>query len=194
MKIFKADQVLDELKSGNERFIAEKRIFPQQSLERRAEVAGGQHPMAVILGCSDSRVPPEIIFDQGIGDLFVIRVAGNIINEAVIGSMEYAVEHLGVPLILVLGHQRCGAVEAAVKGGKAPGHVGSLIEAIQPAVEKAKNLSGDFLDNTIRVHVEGTLEQLNVSKPILAERIKQGELKIIGGYYHLESGRVEFLP
>jgi len=94
----------------------------------------------------------------------------------------------------VLGHQRCGAVEAAVKGGKAPGHVGSLIEAIQPAVEKAKNLSGDFLDNTIRVHVEGTLEQLNVSKPILAERIKQGELKIIGGYYHLESGRVEFLP
>jgi len=194
MNIFKAEKVLDELKSGNERFIAEKRIFPQQSLERRAEVAGGQHPMAVILGCSDSRVPPEIIFDQGIGDLFVIRVAGNIINEAVIGSMEYAVEHLGVPLILVLGHQRCGAVEAAVKGGKAPGHVGSLIEAIQPAVEKAKNLSGDFLDNTIRVHVEGTLEQLNVSKPILAERIKQGELKIIGGYYHLESGRVEFLP
>jgi carbonic anhydrase len=190
----KGDQALLLLQAGNKRFVAQKRIFPDQSLERRAEVAGGQHPFAIILGCSDSRVPPEIIFDQGIGDLFVIRVAGNIIDDMVMGSMEYAVEHLSVPLILVLGHQRCGAVEAAVKGGEAPGHVNSLVEAIKPAVEQAKNLAGDFLDNAVRTHMERMVAQLKSAEPILTEGAKRGELKIIGGYYHLESGRVEFLP
>jgi len=190
----KGDQALLLLQNGNKRFVAQKRIFPHQSLERRTEVTGGQHPFAVILGCSDSRVPPEIIFDQGIGDLFVIRVAGNIIDDMVMGSMEYAVEHLHVPLILVLGHQRCGAVEAALKEGKAPGHVNGLLEAIKPAVEKAKSLAGDILDNAVRAHLERMVAQLKSAEPILAEGVKRGELKIIGGYYHLENGQVEILP
>jgi carbonic anhydrase len=190
----KSNQALQRLNDGNQRFVDQKRLFPHQSLERRQEVAGGQYPLAVILGCSDSRVPPEIIFDQGIGDLFIIRVAGNIIDDMVMGSMEYAVEHLHAPLILVLGHQKCGAVEAALKGGRAHGHVNGLLEMIHPAVEKAKNLVGDPLDNAVRVHLERMVAQLKAAEPILSEAVKSGQLKIIGGYYHLDSGRVEMMP
>ncbi len=189
----KTEQALRDLLAGNERFVARKSIHPHQSAERRTEVAKGQHPSAVILGCSDSRIPPEIIFDQGIGDLFVIRVAGNIIDDAILGSMEYAVEHLHVHLIVVLGHQKCGAVEAAVKGGEAPGHVGTLIKAIQPAVEKARSQPGDWVENTVRVHVGRMVQELKSASPILAEEIGKGELKIIGARYDLESGRVEIL-
>ena len=193
MKNMSADQALELLRTGNERFVAQKRIFPNQSTERRSQLVLGQQPFAVVLGCSDSRVPPEIIFDQGIGDLFVIRVAGNIIDDAVIGSMEYAVDHLHVNLILVLGHQKCGAVEATVKGGEPHGHVVSLVAAIKPAVEKAKGLQGDILDNSIRLHMESLVEQLRLTKPVISEGVKTGQVRVEGGYYHLDSGRVEIL-
>ena len=185
--------ILKDLLEGNERFVSRKSIHPNQSVERRTEVVKGQRPSAVILGCSDSRIPPEIIFDQGIGDLFVIRVAGNIIDDAVMGSMEYAVEHLHVQLIVVLGHQKCGAVEATVKGGHAPGHIGTLAQAIRPAVEKARSQSGNLVENAVRIHVERMVQELKSSKPILAEAIHKGELQIVGACYDLESGRVEIL-
>ena len=186
-----SEEALQELKAGNERFIAGTPIFPNQSPERRAGLTGGQKPFAVILGCSDSRVPPEIIFDQGIGDLFVIRVAGNVVPDAVLGSMEYAVDHLRVPFILVLGHQGCGAVQATIKGGTLPGRIGSLVEAIQPAVEEARRQSGDLLENAVRSNVKRIVRDLKSRGPILAERVSKGELQIRGGYYRLDSGRAE---
>jgi carbonic anhydrase len=138
MNFLTGDQALQELMNGNKRYVAAELAHPNQTAARRAEVAKGQDPFAIIVGCSDSRVPPEIIFDQGLGDLFVTRVAGNIVDDVVLGSIEYAAEHLGVPLIVVLGHKRCGAVEAAAKGGDAPVHIRSLVEAIKPAIKKAK--------------------------------------------------------
>ncbi len=188
-----SEQTLKDLLAGNERFVSQKSIHPNQSVERRNEVVKGQHPSALILGCSDSRIPPEIIFDRGIGDLFVIRVAGNIIDDAVLGSMEYAVEHLGVNLIVVLGHQKCGAVEATVKGGEVPGHICSLAKVIQPAVEKARTRPGNLVENAIRIHVERMVQEIKSSKPILAEALHKGELQIVGARYDLETGRVETL-
>jgi carbonic anhydrase len=132
-------------------------------------VVTGQHPFAVILTCSDSRVPPEVIFDQGIGDLFVIRNAGNIVDDVVIGSIEYAVEHLHTPLVIVLGHQQCGAVTAALKGGKATGHIASVIEKILPAVADARKQPGDSLLNAIDANVARMVNELRASHPVLAE-------------------------
>jgi carbonic anhydrase len=186
------DEALKKLLDGNKRYVAVQLTHPDQNKERLAEVAKGQHPFAIILGCSDSRVPPEIIFDQGIGDLFIIRVAGNITDDITIGSIEYAVEHLGVKLIVVLGHEKCGAVDATVKGGEAPGHIKSLIDAIKPAVEKAKAQTGDVLDNAIRNNVEIVVNQLKSSAPILKEATEKG-LKIVGARYDLDEGSVDIL-
>ena len=179
---------------GNKRYADAKLSHPNQAAERRAEVAKGQHPFAAIVSCSDSRVPPEVIFDQGLGDLFVIRLAGNILDDAALGSLEYAVEHLGVKHILVLGHERCGAVDATVKGGEAPGHIGSLVKAIQPAVDKVKNQPGDLLDNAVRANVAMVVQQLKSSGPILEEFVKKGELTIDGARYDLDDGVVAILP
>jgi len=188
-----SEQALLSLKEGNERFISKKCTHPNQSAERQDEVVKGQHPFAAILSCSDSRVPPEIIFDQGIGDLFIIRVAGNILSDEILGTIEYAAEHLGIPLVLVLGHQKCGAVQAAVSGGEVPGKIQRLVEALQPAVAKAKSLSGDPVENAVRANVEQTVELLKKSKPIMAELIHEGKVKVVGGYYSLETGRVTVL-
>ena len=167
---------------------------PNQTTARRTEITGGQHPFAVIVGCSDSRVPPEIIFDQGLGDLFVIRLAGHVISDEALGSIEYALEHLGTRLIMVLGHDNCGAVTAAVKGGDIPGHIGSIVKAIAPAVKKAKNQPGDLLENAIRENVAMVVEQLRSSSPLLAHLVKDGILKIIGAYYRLDDGKVTLVP
>ena len=193
MNLLNSEQALMRLKEGNERFVAKRCIHPNQSAERQAEVVKGQHPFAAILTCSDSRVPPEIIFDEGIGDLFIIRVAGNILSEEILGTIEYAAEHLGIPLVLVLGHQKCGAVQAAVKGGEVPGKIRRLVEALQPAVANAKNLSGDLVENAVRANVERAVEQLKESEPIMAELVHKGKVKVIGGYYNLETGRVTVL-
>ena len=187
------DQALAKLVTGNRRYVRTAFQRPNQSLTRRAEVAKGQKPFAVILSCSDSRVPPEIVFDQGLGDLFVIRVAGNVIDDDILGSIEYAIEHLGSPLIMVLGHQRCGAVEAVVKGGEVPGHIANLVEAIKPAVEKTKGMPGDPLDNAVRANVGMVVDQLENSKPMISEFFHNGKVKIVGARYDLDNGRVEIL-
>jgi len=183
-----------KLIDGNKRYVDAKLSHPDQTAQRRTEVAKGQHPFAAIVSCSDSRVPPEIIFDQGLGDLFVIRLAGNILDDAALGSLEYAVEHLGVKYIMVLGHERCGAVDATVKGGETPGHISSLVKAIQPAVEKVKNLPGDVLDNAVRANVTMVVQQLKSSGPILEELVKKGALSIDGARYDLDDGEVAILP
>jgi carbonic anhydrase len=183
-----------KLIDGNKRYLDAQLSHPNQTDQRRTEVAKGQHPFAAIVSCSDSRVFPEIIFDQGLGDLFVIRLAGNILDDAALGSLEYAVEHLGVKYIMVLGHERCGAVDAAVKGGEIPGHIGSLVKAIQPAVEKVKNLPGDLLDNAVRANVTMVVQQLKSSGPIIEELVKKGALTIAGARYDLDDGEVKILP
>ena len=188
------NQALQLLIEGNKRFAAMNATHPNQSKERRDEVKGGQKPFAVIVGCSDSRIPPEILFDQGIGDVFVIRLAGNIVDDTALGSIEYAVEHLGTRLIMVLGHDKCGAVTAAVKGGDIPGHIGSIVKAIAPAVKKAKNQSGDLLENAIRENVAMAVDRLKSSSSLLAHLVKDGVLKIVGAYYRLDDGKVTLVP
>jgi len=184
---------LQRLMEGNQRFVAMRLAHPDLSLERRLEVSKGQHPSAIVLTCADSRVPPELIFDQGLGDLFVVRVAGNVLDDHVIGSIEYAAEHLEAPLVMVLGHERCGAVDAAVKGGEAPGKIASLLEALHPAVQAAKGQAGDPVDNVVKLNARFGAAQLKASDPILAPRLKAGELEIVGARYDLDTGKVELL-
>ena len=187
------DKALQQLVEGNQRHVAHKLVHPDQTEQRLQDVAKGQHPFAIILGCADSRVPPEIVFDQGLGDLFVIRVAGNILDDAVTGSIEFAAANLGAPLVMVLGHEKCGAVTAALKGEAVPGHISSLVEAIKPAVEQVKGKPGDLLDNAVRANVKIVVEELKSSRPILADLFKDNKLKIVGGRYDLESGKVDII-
>ncbi len=184
-----------QLVDGNKRFVQGNLMHPNQSIERRNEVAQAQHPLAIVVGCSDSRVPPEVVFDQGIGDLFVVRVAGNILNDENIGSVEYAAEHLGAPLVIVLGHQRCGAVTAAVKGGEAPGHIEDIVKAIEPAVDEAKKKCGkcDLVEKAAHINVQRAVRQLRTSEPLLAEMVKSGKLTVAGAFYDLDSGTVNFM-
>jgi carbonic anhydrase len=186
-------EALQKLADGNKRFIGSKLTHPNQTAGRRNEVSKGQKPFAVIVGCSDSRIPPEIIFDQGLGDLFVIRVAGNIVDDIALGSIEYAVDHLGTPLVVVLGHGKCGAVTATVQGGEAHGHIGSIVKTIAPAVEKAKSQPGDLTDNAIRANVELVVEKIKSSKPILVEALEKDTIKIMGAYYDIETGKVDII-
>lgn len=187
-------EALDRLKAGNQRFVAGKLQHPRQNPKRRTELANVQHPFAIVLGCADSRTAPEVVFDQGLGDVFVVRVAGNVLNDETIGSIEYAVEHLGAALIVVLGHERCGAVKAArdtiAAGGTAPGHVQSLIKAIQPAV--ATTASAD-VEATVKANVLNVAKALRQSAPILNGRVATGSLTVVGGHLDLDTGVVEFL-
>ena len=166
----------------------------EQAAKRRTELIKSQHPFATIVSCSDSRVPPEMVFDQGLGDLFICRVAGNVINDENLGSIEYSVDHLGVRLILVLGHQSCGAVKAAretiAAKGKAPGHIESLVTAIKPAVEATAK---DDLETTVKTNVQNVVQALRSSTPILKAKVDSGEIQVIGGYYSLDTGAVTFL-
>lgn len=186
-------KALHELINGNARYVTSKLIHPRQTADRRSEVASGQNPFAIILGCADSRVSPEVIFDQGLGDLFVIRVAGNIIDDAILGSIEYAAEHFHTPLIVVLGHSNCGAVGATVAGGELEGHLPSLTKAIQPAVELAKTQDGDLLDNSVKANAKIVTEQLKTSQPILSKLVNAGKLEVVAARYDLDSGQVDFL-
>lgn len=179
---------------GNSRYVNGRSEHPDQSIMRRNEIAKGQHPFAVVLTCSDSRVPPEILFDAGLGDIFVIRVAGNTADAAALGSIEYAVEHLHVPLVVVLGHQRCGAVQAAVdaaKSGDRPGgHLAAILDPIAPAVASAGNKPGDLAENAMQENVSRTVHQLKTCKPILSAAVREQKLSVIGARYDLDSGRV----
>ena len=188
-----SEEGLKRLVEGNKRYVNNAMTRPDQSVERRSELVKGQQPFAIILSCSDSRVPPEILFDQGIGNLFVIRTAGNVFDNIALGSIEYAAEHLKVPLLVVLGHEKCGAVTATVEGGHAPGHIFSIVEAIHPSVEKAKSRSGDVIDGAVRINAIMCAERLQASEPILSELVKSGKLKIVPARYNLSTGEVEFL-
>src|SRR5512134_2247298 len=188
------DQALAKLMEGNKRYASSHSQRPHQSARRRHELEKDQHPFACILSCSDSRVPPEIVFDEGLGDLFVIRVAGNIVDNAVTGSIEYAVEHLGTPLVVVMGHEKCGAVQATLGGGEPGTHIQSLVEAISPAVIEAKKKSGEPLANAVRANVQLAVKQLRQSGPILADRVLGQKIKIVGAVYDLDSGSVRLLP
>jgi carbonic anhydrase len=184
---------LQSLIDGNQRFASGHPLHQNQDSQRRSDVAGEQHPFAIVVGCSDSRVPPEIIFDQGLGDLFVVRSAGNIVDDQALGSIEYAVEHLHAHVIVVLGHDNCGAVKAAVDGGDVPGHIGSITAAIAPAVETARHDPGDLLDNAINENVLRVVNQIKTSEPILSHEVEAGQLTVVGARYNLSTGTVRWL-
>jgi carbonic anhydrase len=187
------DEALKKLIDGNNRFVNQKRIKPNQNRERLAEVAESQAPFAAILGCADSRVPSEIVFDQGLGDLFVCRVAGNIATSEEIGSLEFGTMVLGAKVILVMGHERCGAVKAAIEGGSFPGQIGRLIDSLQVGVERADRESGkNKLDNAIRANVRYQVEKLGKST-VIAELVQKGVLKVVGAVYDLDTGKVNLL-
>ncbi|MHC5855692.1 carbonic anhydrase [Nostoc sp.] len=186
------DKALQELLDGNERFVQAKRKNPHQTHSRLVEVAKGQKPFASILGCADSRVPSEIVFDQGLGDLFVCRVAGNIATREEIGSLEFGSLVLGSKVIVIVGHERCGAVSAALKGGEVPGQIGSLIEAIKPSVESSKGQSGDKLENACKANILTQVKKLK-SSPVLSELISAEKLKIVGAYYDLDTGKISIV-
>ena len=169
-----ADSALAELKSGNAHHVKHRYLHPHETAARMRQLASGQSPHAQILSCSDSRVPPEVIFDQGLGDLFIVRVAGNVAADTELGSLEYGAEHLHIPLLVVLGHQHCGAVTAAVEGGEAEGHISALITLLRPAVEKSRGLPGDTVENAVKANVEMVVKQLRTSTPILAKLVRTG--------------------
>lgn len=188
-----SDQALQTLLDGNRRYVSGGAQHPRQNAERRSEVAGGQHPIVALLSCADSRVAPEVFFDQGVGDLFICRNAGNITDDVVLGSIEYGVEHLGIPLIMVLGHTKCGAVTAAVGGGEVPGYIGSIVKTIAPAVQASKNQPGDAVMNAVETNVRMMVEQLKNCDPIISEKVRHGGVQVVGGVYHIDSGVVEML-
>jgi len=189
-----ADAVLAELKAGNRHHVAKKYLHPHQTAARQRELATGQHPHCALLTCADSRVAPEIVFDQGLGDVFDVRVAGNIAGVSETASLEYAAEHLHVPLIVVMGHSHCGAVSAAVEGGEAPGKLPDLLAAIRPAVDQSAHEPGDRVANAVRDNVVLVVQQLLAAKPVLAELAHEGKLRIVGAVYSLETGKVDWLP
>ncbi len=183
------DEALGRLKAGNERFADSKVSEGKPVAAKRAETAKGQHPFAIVVACADSRTAPEIVFDQNIGDLFVVRTAGNLVDDYALGSIEYAVEHLGTRLIVVLGHERCGAVTAALAGGTAPGHINSLVRDIQPAVAASKGKEGDALANAI--HENDAEVAAKIQKQAQLGEVAS-QVRIVEGYYNLDTGKVEW--
>ena len=191
-------QALAKLKQGNARFAEHHQQNPNQGEHRLKELVAGQHPVATLLSCSDSRVPPEIVFDQGLGDLFVVREAGHVADEATLGSIEYAVEHLKTPLIVVMGHGSCGAVTAAVDANHthkpAEGNIQRIVEDITPAV-KAAGDSGSRdsqIARAVTANVKLVMKQIKAD-PALAEALREGKLKIVGAVYDLHSGSITWL-
>jgi carbonic anhydrase len=194
-----ADEALRLLKEGNTRYVEGRLQHPRQDGARRGLTAAqGQHPLAVVLSCSDSRVPPEIIFDQGIGDLFVVRVAGNVAATDEIGSIEYAVDHLAAPLVVVLGHSQCGAVTAVVDDTKLPPNIANLVEPIKPAVDKAREANPEaakdvLLKAAITGNVWQAMEDMLRLSPLIREKVKDGQAQVVGALYDLDSGQVQWL-
>jgi carbonic anhydrase len=183
---------LQKLLNGNARFVSQRRLYPDQSLERVLAVAKSQQPFAALLSCADSRVSPEILFDTGIGDLFDVRVAGNVVTPETLGSLEYAVVVLKTKLIVVLGHERCGAVTAAVAQDKLPGAISSLVAAIAPAIVGLSG--GDLLEQAVVANIRYQVGLIKRRSPLLAERLERGELRLVGARYDLDMGRITILP
>lgn len=186
------EQALKALMEGNQRFINGKRTSPHQDRARLAEVAKTQKPFAAILSCADSRVPSEIIFDQGFGDLFICRIAGNVATPEEIGSLEFGTLVLGAKVILVMGHERCGAVDATIKGAQVPGQIATLIDAIKPSLKNLNNQTGDQLEQATKANALYQAERLK-SSPVISQLIKEGKLTIVAGYYDLDTGAVSMV-
>lgn len=186
------DEALQKLMEGNQRFVRHQLQHPDQTEARVHEVAQAQHPFATVLSCADSRVPAEIVFDQGIGDIFDVRIAGNIVTPESIGSIEYAVALLETPVLMVLGHERCGAVTAAVQNEPLPGEIGTFVKAILPAVQRVKDQPGNAVDNAVTANVRYQIELLQRS-PLITERVQAGQLKVVGGRYDLDTGTVTMI-
>jgi len=189
------DDALSRLLSGDKRFVAGKSEEPHDAalIERRHTLAKEQKPFAVVVSCSDSRVPPELVFDVSLGDIFVIRTAGEVVDAVALGSIEYALEHLGTRLVIVLGHQRCGAVSAAVSGATDTGNIPDVVKEILPAVEETKGQSGDHIDNAVRANARDIAKRLQTAGPIIAPRVQSGEVKVVPAYYSLDTGQIELL-
>ena len=189
-----AENALKKLKEGNERFIKFHQKHPDENKKRRKAMLKGQHPFVVILSCSDSRVPPELIFDQGLGDIFEIRNAGNVLDDHIIGSIEYAVMHCGVKLIVIMGHQDCGAVNATLSGVSETKYIKSLEDSIQPAIEKCKKDNQEITpDNVAKAHVVQDINELLEQDSDLVKYMKENNVQIIPAYYNLDSGKVDFI-
>ncbi len=193
-----ADDALQMLKDGNDNFVAGKMLHPNSSPQRVQETAGGQKPFAIVLTCSDSRLAPEVIFDTGIGDIFVVRDAGNIADPAITGSIEYAVGHLHAPLVVVMGHTKCGAVGAAVAGGTAGGSIDHILGKISPAVKTAKTrnpgMRGDLFNTEVsKINVANVVSEIIAESLEIAEGIHKSEVKVIGAVYDVSDGRVSWL-
>ena len=194
--VISPDASLKRLMEGNERYVgglARRHDFKNQ----REALAGGQNPYAAILSCADSRIAPEYAFDSARGDLFVCRVAGNFANEETVASLEYAVAVLATPLILVLGHEACGAVDATIKslkdGKPLPGHMPSLVAGLSPSVKVVADQPGNALDNAILQNVKDTVAKLKAAAPILSAAVEQNKIKVVGGIYRLKSGKVDMV-
>jgi len=186
-----AKEVITRLKEGNSRFVSDQLQYNLQDGGRRNELSGGQNPWAIVLSCADSRVVPELAFDTGLGELFVVRVAGNVANTSSLASIEYAVAHLGSPVIVVLGHESCGAVTAAVTGGDNGYNLNHLLAHINPAIAA----SGDNaeVNSVVKKNAELTVEDMKTRSSIVSGAVESGKLEIVPAYYNLSTGKVEFL-
>lgn len=187
-------EALQMLMDGNKRFVTGKLEHPNHCEESRRGLVSGQDPFAVVLACADSRVPPVDVFDQGLGDLFIVRVAGNIINDQILGSIEYAVAHLHTPLVMVMGHSSCGAVNAVAQGVKLSGHIASLTPSIDAALKKTKGCTGCWTDNAAKELAISTAKKIAESEPIIADLVNEGKVTVVATYYNLDSGEVTLLP
>jgi len=184
-------EVLDRLKAGNERFVADKLDGQLQDSTRRDALTSGQNPYAIILSCADSRVVPELAFDTGLGEIFVIRVAGNVANNSSIASIEYAVAHIGSSVIVVLGHQSCGAVTAAIAGGDNGHNLNHLLSHITPALHASKE--GAEVNDVVKVNAQLTAQEMINRSAIIREAVETNKVKVVPAYYNLDSGKVDFL-
>jgi len=193
----KGQEALQKLMDGNKRFVSGTLAQKDLSAKKREELAKGQKPFATVLTCSDSRVPPELLFDQGLGDIFVVRVAGNVVDPIALGSIEYAAEHLGSPLVLILGHSKCGAVKATLESkGKPEGNIGAIVKKIIPAVDAAKKKGGtqdEILETAIKENVKNVYADVMKNSKIIPHLVEEGKLMIVAGEYDITTGKIEMI-
>lgn len=193
----KGQEAMQKLMDGNKRFIEGNLALKDLSKTKREELTKGQKPFATVLTCSDSRVPPELLFDQCLGDIFVVRVAGNVVDPIALGSIEYAAEHLGSPLVLILGHSKCGAVKATLESkGKPEGNIGAIVKKIMPAVDAAKKKGGtqdEILETAIKENVKNVYADVMKNSKIIPHLVEEGKLMIVAGEYDITTGKIEMI-
>jgi carbonic anhydrase len=193
----KGNESLQKLMDGNKRFVTGTLAQKDLGDAKRKELAKGQNPFAVVLTCSDSRVPPELLFDQGLGDIFVVRVAGNVVDPIALGSIEYAAEHLGSPLLIILAHSKCGAVKATLEAkGKAEGNIGEIVKKIMPAADAAKKKGGtpdEIFETAIKENAKNVYADIMKNSKIIPHLVQEGKFTIVAGEYDITTGKVEMI-